>query len=703
MSVRRSIQPPPLVSRPWSALPLGAGSEVARVAPSGSPVLRLAAGLRGRYLLAIDLIGIVVAAYIALALRFDRLSGPFLVPAFPVVVGLLVAVRTITNVKLGLYSRRWRFASVPDLERIVAAVVLGTLVAAVIFYGTSAAAGTAWADGFPRSFWVAELLLSIAILGGIRFGIRAASDRARGPGDMTAADRHATLLYGAGHTGAMVARSAQRDSRSGVVPVGFLDDDQTLAGGTVAGLRVHGGLAAMERAVAETGAQTLLITMPGAPGRAVRRVFDAALALNLEVRIVPSMTDVLDGTVDANRIRRVRVEDLLRRPMVTEHAAGVEEIIRDKTVLITGGGGSIGSELARQVFALGPRRLILVDRAESPLYLIERELEMRRGHGKGSGEVRIHLANVASRAVMERLVAAEAPNVIFHAAAYKHVPMMEEHPSDAAHVNIGGTMVMLDAAAAAGVDRFVFVSTDKAVRPSSVMGASKRIAEMLVADTAHRTGRPYVSVRFGNVLGSTGSVVPIFQEQLANGEPLTVTHPEMTRFFMTIPEASWLILDAAALGEDGDLFVLDMGEPVRIMDLARDLVRLTGRDPESQPIETVGLRPGEKLHEELFYDLEAVEPTTSAKVLRVISTPSPMDVREHARQLLAMASGADERALRLALLECAWAIDEPVPATPPAQSPVPAAPLTQAPVPATLDRTGVATRPPGEVASIVPA
>jgi FlaA1/EpsC-like NDP-sugar epimerase len=310
------------------------------------------------------------------------------------------------------------------------------------------------------------------------------------------------------------------------------------------------------------------------------------------------------------------------------------------------------------VFALGPRRLILVDRAESPLYLIQRDLETQRSHKKGSGELRIHLANVASRAAMERMVAAEAPNVIFHAAAYKHVPMMEEHPSDATHVNIGGTLVMLDAAAAAGVERFVFVSTDKAVRPSSVMGASKRIAEMLVADAARRTGRPYVSVRFGNVLGSTGSVVPIFQDQLENGEPLTITHPDMTRFFMTIPEASWLILDAAALGRDGDLFVLDMGEPVRIMDLARDLIRLAGRDPESQPIETVGLRPGEKLHEELFYDAEQVEPTASAKVLRAIAPPSSVDIREHVRQLLAMASGADEGALRDALLRYVGGLGE---------------------------------------------
>ena len=663
MAVRRSIRLlfPPTFRR--SALRGGGAVESVPVPPSNPPVVRFAAGLLGRYLFAVDLVGIVVAAYVALALRFDRLSGPFLVPAFPLVVGLLLAVRTITNTRLGLYSRRWRFASVPDVERIVAAVALGSLVSVVVFYGASALGHATWPDGFPRSFWVAELLLSVAVLGGVRFGIRAASDLARSPSHGSAADRHATLLYGAGHTGVMLARSARRDPRSGVVPVGFLDDDPSLTGGTVAGIRVYGALESMGRAVAETGAQTLLITMPEAPGSAVRRVVDAALALHLEVRTVPSMTDLLDGSVDAYRVRRVRVEDLLRRPMVTEHAAGVEEIIRDSTVLITGGGGSIGSELARQVFALGPRRLVLVDRAESPLYLVQRELETRRNHQKGSGELRVHLANVASQAPMQRLVAAETPNVIFHAAAYKHVPMMEEHPSDATHVNIGGTLVMLDAAAAAGVDRFVFVSTDKAVRPSSVMGASKRIAEMLVAEAAHRTGRPYVSVRFGNVLGSTGSVVPIFQQQLEDGEPLTITHADMTRFFMTIPEAAWLILDAAALGQDGDLFVLDMGEPVRIMDLARDLVRLAGRDPDSQPIETVGLRPGEKLHEELFYDLEQVEPTASTKVLRALAPPPPPGIREDVRRMLALASGADDAALREALLGYVRGVEEVPPAT----------------------------------------
>jgi FlaA1/EpsC-like NDP-sugar epimerase len=248
--------------------------------------------------------------------------------------------------------------------------------------------------------------------------------------------------------------------------------------------------------------------------------------------------------------------------------------------------------------------------------------------------------------------------------------MMEEHPSDAVHVNVLGTQVVLEAAAEAGVERFVLVSTDKAVKPSSIMGASKRIAEMLVADMARRTGRPYVSVRFGNVLGSAGSVVPIFCDQLENGRPLTITHPEMTRYFMTIPEASWLILDALALGQAGDLFALDMGEPVLLMDLARDLVRLAGRDPDTQPVEFTGLRPGEKLHEELFYDAERVEPTSTAKVLRAISGPPPLSIREDVQELVALAGGDREAMLRRAVLsmvgsdpDTVTAVDEPREAT----------------------------------------
>jgi FlaA1/EpsC-like NDP-sugar epimerase len=454
--------------------------------------------------------------------------------------------------------------------------------------------------------------------------------------------------------GALMARWAHRSPGCGVEAVGFLDDDPSLSGEVVAGLPVLGGLSALDRAVTATGADTVLITMPSASGTAVRRVVDAVLARGLEVRTVPGLIDIVDGSVDTYRVRKVRVEDLLRRPIVTERASAVQEIIRDRTVMITGAAGSIGAELARQVYAIGPRRLVLVDRAESPLYLLERELITRRDHGRGKGELRVCLRNVASRGPIAAVVRAEAPSVIFHAAAYKHVPMLEEHPSEAAQVNIGGTLALLDAATYAGVDRFVFVSTDKAVRPSSAMGASKRIAEMLVADCARRTGRSYVSVRFGNVLGSTGSVVPIFRDQLEAGEPLTITDPDMTRFFMTIPEAAWLILDAAALGRPGgDLFVLDMGAPVRILDLARDLVRLAGHDPDCQAIEYTGLRPGEKLHEQLSYDGERVEATSSDKVLRLAAPPPQATVRDDALRILRLATGDHERLVRTVLLEYA--------------------------------------------------
>jgi len=653
LTIRRSVHPPAFQA---PSLPTVTGDSGILHRPdhlrlNRPMVAKIAARLRGRHLLIVDLVAIVAAAYIALAFRYDDVMGFDRVAPYVPIVAVLLLTRLAANVRFGLYNRGWRFASVPDLTRIVAAVVVGSVLAIAIVYPVAFLTGDGLTASFPRSFWIGELLLSLAALGGVRFGIRATSDWVPRSVPIAVVDRRRTLFFGAGRSGVLMVKSAQRKPEAGVVPVGFLDDDPSLAGGLVASLRVYGGLHALSRAVEETGANALLITMPSAPGSAIRRVVDAAMAMGLDVRTVPSMNDLLDGTLDAYRVRRVQVADLLRRETGSAHSAAVHEILRDKTVVITGAGGSIGSELARQVFTIGPRRLVLVDRAESALYLVQRELEARRARGQGRGELRAHLANVASRAAMDRLIANEVPDVIFHAAAYKHVPMMEEHPSDAVHVNIGGTLSLLDAAVAAGVDRFVLVSTDKAVRPSNVMGASKRVAEMLVADAARRTGKPYVSVRFGNVLGSTGSVVPIFQEQLEKSEPLSITHPDMTRYFMTIPEASWLILDAAALGTNGDLFVLDMGEPIRIVDLARDLVRLAGRDPDTQPMDIVGIRPGEKLHEELFYDAERVEPTSVPKVLKAVAERPPASVRNDARTLLALATGGREDELRLALLE----------------------------------------------------
>jgi FlaA1/EpsC-like NDP-sugar epimerase len=618
--------------------------------------------LRGRHLLVLDTVAVAAAICLAFVLRSDRLEGFGALGQYYAIALLPLFVRGPVNIGLGLYERLWRYASVPDLTQVLYAGALGSIISVTIFYLLITPFGPPGIENFPISFWVLEGMLSVAALGGLRFAIRAAGEtRVSGP-SITTTRAVRTLLYGAGQAGVMMARAAKQEPRAGLLPIGFLDDFPALRGQRVAGLPVFGGLETLRHAVAETGAKVLLITMPSAPGRAVRRVTEMAMTLGLDVRTVPPVHELLDGSIDAFRVRRVRVEDLIRRPEVTKLGPEVEAIIRDRVVFVTGAGGSIGSELARQVYAMGPRCLVLVDRAESALYSIQRELEVRAMAGRGSGEVEIHLANVASRAVIRRLVETTQPHVIFHAAAYKHVPLMEAHPSDAVQVNIGGTLAVLDAAAGAGTPYVVLVSSDKAVAPSSVMGATKRVAEWLVGEAARLTDRVYVSVRFGNVLGSTGSVVPIFQRQLENAEPMTVTHPEMTRYFMTIAEASSLILEAAALGRPGDLFVLDMGEPVRIVDLARDLARLAGRDPDTVPIVFTGLRPGEKLHEQLYYDDELARPTRNEKVMRAVGDPPPMDAQHLAKELLLLADGDHDDLLRArlsAVVSGALIIDPP--------------------------------------------
>ena len=607
--------------------------------------------IRGRHLVVLDSVGMFLAVWIAIEvparepLTFGNLANYLPAILIPVLVRLAV------NARFGMYQRLWVHASVPDLTQILWAVGAGSVISIAVVGLSVVVGGMTSGARLGPSFWFLELLLALGVIGGDRFLIRAVNDIAttRATGDRSG--RVPALLFGAGREGALIARSALRARSARVLPVGFLDSDESRRGSTIAGLQVYGTLDALDEAIRRTGARMLLITMTNAAGSAVREVMSKAQAAGLEVRRVPAVNELLDGSLDASRIRRIRVEDLLTREQVTVHAPGVDAVIRDQTVMVTGAGGSIGSELARQIFALGPRRLILVDRAESPLYMIERELDLRALAGQGGTELSVHLANVVSRPVMRRLIEATRPSVIFHAAACKHVPMMEEHPSESVHVNVAGTRAVLDAAVAAGVERFVLVSTDKAVEPSSVMGATKRLAEWLVADAAARTHRPYVAVRFGNVLGSAGSVLPVFERQLERGEPLTVTHEHMTRYFMTIQEAGWLILDASAIGSPGDLFVLDMGEPVRILDMARDLIRLAGQDLIEVPIIFTGLRPGEKLTEKLYYDAEMVDETEVPKIRRVLDPSPPRDVRSVVDALVSMAGGDQEAELRAALFD----------------------------------------------------
>jgi FlaA1/EpsC-like NDP-sugar epimerase len=617
---------------------------------AGEPIGSVVLALRGRHLFVLDLAAIAFSTYLALGLHGNgpvtfELLAPFLPTA-----ALPLIVRPIVNERFGLYRRLWRHASVLELGQIVAAIFLGTLISLSLAVALLLTADSP--QPLPGSFWILELIVSLALVGGSRFSIRAVSDLGTRTyvGGATVSLTPA-LLFGAGRAGAMMARSATSEPGAGVKPVGFLDEDRANRGSTVAGLPVFGDLDDLGEAVARTGARMLLITLPNPSGDAIRRIMNKATEAGLQIRTVPPVRGLFDGSWDARRVRDIRLEDLLVREQVTVHSPEVSETIRNQVVMVTGAGGSIGSELARQVYSFGPSRLVLVDRAESPLYMIQRELELRSLSGRGHGELSVHLANVASRRIMTRLISETRPAVIFHAAACKHVPMMEEHPSEGVQVNVGGTMAVLSAAVDAGVPRFVLVSTDKAVEPSSVMGATKRLAEWLVADAAKQTGRAYVAVRFGNVLGSAGSVLPIFQGQLENGEPITITHPEMTRYFMTMQEAGWLILDAGAIGKPGDLFVLDMGEPVKIVDMARDLIRLTGRDEAGVTIRFTGLRPGEKLHERLFYETEKVEPTNVDKILRVADARVPPDVEWRARRLLELALGDRDEELRAALFE----------------------------------------------------
>ena len=618
----------------------------------------------------------VLAILGAMVLRFDtlRFSQTILI-YFPAALFPLL-VRPPINIYAGLYRRAWAYASVGELIRVTITVVAGSVVGVLLFYallvplditGTVTTAGR-----FPRSFFVLEGLLALAGYGGVRFMIRAASEWESHPAG-SAAVRGAleaqvpTLVYGAGEVGATVLRTiGQARDGLGMLVVGLIDDDRAKRNQLLRGKRVMGGVDDLAAAVASTGARRLLIAMPMVSGAVVRRAVEEATRLGLETRTVPPLGDLVTGRATEAAIREVSVDDLLRREPVTIDEAGLREAMADRTVLVTGAGGSIGSELARQVFELDPACLVLLDRAEGALYDIDRELALLSSRdsgtpvrgGRARAGLRTRLANVASFPAMDRIIAEDDPVLVLHAAAYKHVPMMEHHPADAVYTNIGGTMAALEASVSHGVERFVLVSTDKAVHPASVMGASKRLAELAVAHVAAQSGRAYVTVRFGNVLGSSGSVVPLFQRQLAQGVPLTITDPEMTRFFMTIPEASRLILQAALYGRPADLFVLDMGKPIRILDLARDLARLAGRDPDSVPVEYIGLRPGEKIHEELFYEREQREQTAHPKVLRITTpTATPPDLWERLRSLVDVGASGDHAAARAALFETLAEVD----------------------------------------------
>ncbi len=600
---------------------------------------------RGRHLFVYDIVVTAVSIAISFALRFDASNiGRDLSPYLPAAL-LPLLVMPPVYLAFGLYRREWRYASVQEMFMLAEAVVLGTALTFVVFLalGLAHAPGTL---GFPRSVFAIEALVSLALVGGGRFAVRASLERRGLSGGTDAEQGVATLVYGAGEAGVTVTRMADRDPAARIRVVGFLDDDPAKKGVRLLNRPVFGGLEQLERAVRKSDAQQLLVAMPSSPGPVVRRAFELGRAAGLEVRTVPYLREIFSGELRLNRIRRVSVDDLLRREPIAIDTEAVAGYLSGASVLVTGGGGSIGSELARQILALGPRRLTVLDNHEEALWSIERELA---DHAQAGVALEMILCDIRSLPAVESIVATVRPDVVFHAAALKHVPIVEQHAAEGVMTNVVGTRNVLTACERHGVERFVLISTDKAVDPVSAMGATKRVAELLTVSAARRTGQNYVAVRFGNVLGSSGSVIPTFQRQLAEGRPLTITHPETTRYFMTIPEAVSLILEAGSTATSGDVYVLDMGAPVRIVDLARDLIRLSGMDPEKVPVVYTGLRAGERLHETLFYDHETTDRTAHEGILRARAEDSPqlIELAESlAGRLELAAQERDETAVR---------------------------------------------------------
>jgi FlaA1/EpsC-like NDP-sugar epimerase len=593
--------------------------------------------LRGRHLILFDATATVVSFVLSLALRFDAPSADFLkyLIAFLWVIPLLLAVRLGAFLVLGLYQRVWRYASVDELIAVLIAVGASSLVGYGLLYAVVLLTPIS-ALGFPRSVAVIDTTFVIAFAGAWRFALRMGRVGRAGTAIGGAAGKEC-LVVGSGAAAIQVLRELRSNPSLGFRPVGVLTDEIPI-GHRLLGNRVIGTTASLAAQIRATRTRTVLLALPEVEGRVLRRLVREAEAEGAQCLTVPSVAEVVAGRVSVNALREVELEDLLRRSPARIDLDSVADSFSGRCVLITGAGGSIGGELARQLIRFRPRQVVLLGRGENSIF--ETMHSIRPDSAVAVTPV---ILDIRERDRLLRLFRSIRPDVVFHAAAHKHLSFMEQFPEEAVAVNVVGTANVIDSAIAGGVERFVFISTDKAVNPTSVMGATKRIGELLVRQVAREEKVRYVSVRFGNVLSSRGSVVPLFRQQLARGGPITITHPDAMRFFMTIPEAVQLVLQAAALASPGDTFVLDMGDPVRILELARELIKLHGLRPDDDiAVEFIGPRPGEKLVEELYLASERAEPTTHEAIRRVPLNGATADIRSTIARLEATAQ-ADGR------------------------------------------------------------
>ncbi|MGE3173744.1 MAG: polysaccharide biosynthesis protein [Planctomycetota bacterium] len=591
---------------------------------------------------AIDLGVLAMALLLAFLVRYEGWPHGQMATVLIVNLPLALALQYGAMALLRVPSRSWSYVGATDVLPIVAAVSAASLVLLVVRYG-----GAPFADEWPVlhsimlpvSVIVLDATLAILGLCAVRCLRSLQTHRRRRLLVTPAEQRHRALLIGAGWSGSVLVRELRDRADLGLEPVAFLDDDPCKVGRRICGIPVAGTTEHLDLIARRLDADTALIAIANADSAALHRIVERCKAARLTTKIVPHYHEILSGKVRVSQMRDVAIEDLLGRKPVEIERSAAPAAVAGKTAIVTGAGGSIGSELCRQIVQLKPRRLVLVERAENCLYQIHREL-----FGRDLGvEIVQELADVTDARRMECIFEDHEPDIVFHAAAHKHVPMMEEVPGEAIKNNVFGTKTVADLAHRFEVERFLLVSTDKAVNPSSVMGATKRCAELYIKDLDARSDVRFVSVRFGNVMGSAGSVIPLFREQIARGGPLTVTHPQMERFFMTIPEASRLVLEAAALGDGGEVMLLDMGEPVRIQHLAEQMIRLSGFEPGLQiRIEYTGVRPGEKLYEELALPEELVDRTACPKVFVWRGGSPTVPIARMLEELAAPGRTADE-------------------------------------------------------------
>lgn len=568
--------------------------------------------------LAADLSIWLLVTPLAFALRYDWLPPATGATSIVMTTVVLTGLKLLAFSAFGVLSQSWRKFAFRDLGALVKATFAVVLPTSLLLLWLGPVLAV------PRSIPLIDGLLTLLLMAAVRAAARYSHEtrllHAVGP----MGRGRTVLVIGAGEAGSLIVREMLRHPETGLRPVGFLDDDPAKQRSRIASVPVLGTLEVLEKVVTQLAVDEVLIAIPSAEGRVIRSLVErlSKVRPGIRYRTMPGVYELLSGRVGISRIREVEIEDLLRRPPVQLDTDRILGYLEDQTVMVTGAGGSIGSELVRQICRFHPRALILFGHGENSIYQLERELD------RNWPDITYHsvIAQVQNVVRLDYVFRHFKPQVIFHTAAHKHVPLMELNPEEAVFNNIIGSKNLVTLALKHGVSHFVNISTDKAVNPTSVMGASKRMVEFIVQSAARqaRDGQVFVSVRFGNVLGSRGSVIPVFKQQIAAGGPVTVTHPEMVRYFMTIPEAAQLVLQASALGQNGEIYILDMGEPVRILDLARDLIRLSGLEPEVDiPIEFTGMRPGEKLFEELMTTEEMQSKTEHDKIF--VAKPSVFD------------------------------------------------------------------------------